>query len=94
MKDLYGRRYKPWDDPGLQENEPCSKCGCLGCSECGKPPQDCSLNESLICPCCEELTGEDFTLEELEQVEENIEKLRGGNLTYDNSRQPVKMEES
>ena len=35
---------------------------------------------------------EDFTLAELEKVERNIEKMRGGNLAFDNSRQPVKME--
>ena len=35
---------------------------------------------------------EDFTLAELEQVERNIEKMRGGNLAFDNSRQPVKID--
>ena len=33
---------------------------------------------------------DDFTLEELEQVEEKIKKLRGGNLAMDNSRERVR----
>lgn len=33
---------------------------------------------------------DDFTLEELEQVERNIERNRGGNLAMDNNRERVR----
>lgn len=36
---------------------PCDVCGCEGNMECGgEPPatsHGCSLNELLVCPCCE-----------------------------------------
>ena len=32
----------------------CVECGCKGNVECGKPLQDCSLDECGICPCCNE----------------------------------------
>jgi hypothetical protein len=41
----------------------CEKCGCTGNSSCGAEPVDkennCTLNQALICPCCEKLGREE-----------------------------------
>ncbi len=39
----------------IKEATPCEICGCLGNYSCGKKdnlPDNCALNEELICPCC------------------------------------------
>lgn len=40
-------------------NAPCVECGCIGNNECGCECVDeenqCTLDESLVCPCCNKL---------------------------------------
>ena len=40
-----------------KNNMPCNKCGCIGNRQCDKIddyPDDCTLNDELICPCCQQ----------------------------------------